>query len=111
MGAEDGEFLGEPSQRLDQGVELAAGQQLIEAAETKQDVLLDLATHPVVIHDEQIGPGTVGLRANEQIGAPVSLSWPRLGTLQSLFSAICRYFVTLGFYAGQRFPDLSAHRG
>src|ERR1022692_3043519 len=75
MGAEDAEFLGEPSQRLDQGVELAAGQQLIEAAQTKQDVLLDLATHPFVIHDEQIGPGTVGLRTNEQVGAPVSLSW------------------------------------
>ena len=74
MGAEDGEILGEPSQRLDQGVEPAAGQQLIKAAETKQDVLLDLAVHPVVIHDEQIGSGTVGLRANEQIGAPVSLS-------------------------------------
>jgi len=28
---------------------LAAGQQLIEAAETKQDVLLDLAAHPLVI--------------------------------------------------------------
>src|ERR1019366_8869205 len=47
----------------------------IEAAKTKQDVLLDLATHPFVIHDEQIGPGTVGLRTNEQVGAPVSLSW------------------------------------
>src|SRR5664279_2829476 len=75
MGAEDGEFFGESSQRLDQGVELAAGQQLIEAAETKQDVLLDLATHPLVIHDEQIGSGTVGLRTNEQVGAPVSPSW------------------------------------
>src|ERR1035441_1622816 len=73
MGAEDGEFFGESSQRLDQGVELAAGQQLIEAAETKQDVLLDLAAHPLVIHDEQIGPGTVGLRANEQVGAPMPL--------------------------------------
>jgi hypothetical protein len=74
MGAEDSEFIGEPSQRLDQRVEPAAGQQLIEAAETKQDALLDLAAHPLVIHDEQIGPGTVGLCANEQIGAPVSLS-------------------------------------
>src|SRR5665647_1709151 len=75
MGTEDGEFLGKAPQRLDQRVELAAGQQLIEAAKTKQDVLLDLATHPFVIHDEQIGPGTVGLRTNEQVGAPVSLSW------------------------------------
>ena len=76
MGAEDGEFFGEPTQRLDQGVEPAAGQQLIKAAETKQDALLDLAVHPLVIHDEQISSGTVGLRANEQVGAPVSLSWP-----------------------------------
>ena len=52
MGAEDGEFFGESSQRLDQRVEPAAGQQLIKAAETKQDALLDLAVHPLVIHDE-----------------------------------------------------------
>ena len=51
MGAENGEFFREPSQRLDQRVEPAAGQQLIEAAETKQDALLDLAVHPLVIHD------------------------------------------------------------
>ena len=75
MGAEDGELFREPRERLDQRVEPAAGQQLIEAAETKQDALLDLAVHPLVIHDEQIGPGTVGLRANKQIGAPMSLSW------------------------------------
>src|SRR5664280_2038443 len=75
LGAEDGESLGETSQRLDQRVELAAGQQLIEAAETKHDALLDLAVDPLVIHDEQISSGTVGLRANEQVGAPVSPSW------------------------------------
>ena len=75
MGAKDGEFFGEPSQRLDQGVEPTAGQQLIEAAKTKQDALLDLAVDPLVIHDEQISSGTVGLRANEQISAPMSLSW------------------------------------
>src|SRR5271157_5587377 len=74
LGAEDGELFREPRERLDQRIEPATGQQLIEAAETKQDALLDLAVHPLVIHDEQIGPGTVGLRANEQIGAPMSLS-------------------------------------
>src|ERR1035438_4242207 len=63
------------AQRLDQRVEPAAGQQFIEAAETKQDALLDLAVHPLVIHDEQIGSGTVGLRTNEQVGAPMSPSW------------------------------------
>jgi transposase len=39
-----------------------------------QDALLDLTIYPLVIHDEQISPGTVGLCANEQIGAPMSLS-------------------------------------
>ncbi len=72
MGAEDGELLREPAQRLDQRVELAAGQQLIEAAETKQDALLDLAVHPLVIDDEQIGSGTVRLRANKHAAAPTS---------------------------------------
>ena len=67
VGAEDGELFGKPTERLNQRVEPAAGQQLIEATETKHDALLDLAVHPLVIHDEQISPGTVGLRANEQI--------------------------------------------
>jgi hypothetical protein len=52
---------------------LATGQQLIKAAETMQDALLDLAIHPLVIHDEQIGSGTIGrLSANEQIDLTVS---------------------------------------
>jgi hypothetical protein len=83
MGAEDGELLGEPSQRLEKGVEPAAGQQLIEAAKAKQDALLDLAVDPLVIHDEQISSGTVGLRANEQVGAPVSPSWVTLRRITS----------------------------
>jgi hypothetical protein len=50
---------------------LATGQQLIKAAETMQDALLDLAIHPLVIHDEQICSGTIGLSANEQIDLTV----------------------------------------
>ena len=46
------------------GIKLAVGQQLIQATETKQDALLNLATDPLVVHDEQISPGTIGLRAN-----------------------------------------------
>ena len=56
MGAEHGELLGEPSQRLEQRVELSAGQQLIQATETQQNALLDLAVHPLVVDDEQIRP-------------------------------------------------------
>src|SRR5450755_3191024 len=51
MSAENGEFLREPSQGLDERVELA---------EAKQNALFDLAVDPLVIHDEQIGSGTVG---------------------------------------------------
>src|SRR5271157_4635581 len=74
VGAENGKLFRESPERLDQRVEPAAGQQFVQAAETKQDALLDLAVHPLVIDDEQISSGTVGLRANKQIGAPVSLS-------------------------------------
>ena len=71
---QDRQFLGEPSQRLHQGIEPALGQQLIEAAESEQDALLDLTLYPLVVNDEQVGAGTVGLRADEQVIAPVSLS-------------------------------------
>ena len=37
-----------------------------------------------VIHDEQISSGTVGLRTNEQIGAPVSLSWPKQKSIATI---------------------------
>ena len=76
MGAEHGEFFREPAEGLNQYVELAAGQQLIQAAETVQNTLLDLAVDPHVVDDEQVGSGTVGLRANEQIGAPMSPLFP-----------------------------------
>jgi hypothetical protein len=72
--AEDRQFLGEPPQRLHQGIQAAVGQKLIEAAESEQDALLDLTIHPLVVYDEQVGAGTVGLRADEQDIAPVSLS-------------------------------------
>jgi hypothetical protein len=71
---EDRQLLGEPPQRLHQGIESAVGQKLIEAAESEQDALLDLAIHPLVVYDEQAGAGTVGLRADEQGIVPVSLS-------------------------------------
>jgi hypothetical protein len=77
MGTEHGEFFREPAEGLNQHVELATGQQLIQAAETVQNTLLDLAADPDVIDDEQVGSGTVGLRANEQMGAPVSPLFPQ----------------------------------
>jgi len=55
---------------------LPTGEQLIETTETVQDALLYLAVYPLVIDDEQISAGTVGLGANEQLGAPMSPSYP-----------------------------------
>ena len=52
MGAEYSEFFREATQRLNQQVELAIGQQLIKATETVQNALLDLAANPHVIDDE-----------------------------------------------------------
>jgi len=65
---------------LHQGIESTVGQKLIEAAESEHDALLDLAIDPIVFHDEQVGAGTVGLRANEQEIARVSLLSTRFYT-------------------------------
>src|ERR1019366_1000979 len=78
MGAEDGEFLGEAPEGLDQGVELAAGEELVEAAHPVENALLNFAVDPDVIDDQQIGSGTVGLGADEQVSAPVSPMFPRI---------------------------------
>ena len=50
----------------------------------REYVLLDLAVQPLVIHDEQIRSRTVGLRTNEQIGAPVSLSWRKQKSIATI---------------------------
>jgi hypothetical protein len=89
MGAEDGEFLREPAQGLNQRVQLAVGQEFVKATETVQDALLHLAVDPHVIDDEEIGSGTVGLGANEQLGAPVSLPLPYLLPHYKDYSQAC----------------------
>jgi hypothetical protein len=72
MSSENGEFLREAAERVEEGINVAAGQKLIEATETMQYTLLDLTVNPMVVDDEEIGAGTVGLSANEQSAAPVS---------------------------------------
>ena len=66
MPAEEAQLFGEPRERFHQRVELAAGEELVEAAEAGQDALLHLTVGPDVIDEEQIGAGTVGLGADEQ---------------------------------------------
>ena len=53
---------------------MAAGDELIQPPETVQDPLRDLAVDPGVIHDEQIGAGTVGLSAYEQMARSCVIS-------------------------------------
>ena len=76
MRAEEAQLFGEPRERLHQRVELAAGEEFVEAAEAGQDALLHLAVGPDVIDEKQVGSGTVGLGADEQGCAPVSPSLP-----------------------------------
>src|ERR1035441_6374764 len=76
MRAEEAQLFGEPRERLHQRVELAAGEEFVEAAEAGQDALLHLAVGPDVIDGKQVGSGTVGLGADEQGCAPVSPSLP-----------------------------------
>src|ERR1035437_10163921 len=64
MGAEDSKPFREASERREHRAEPAASQQFIQAAETKQDALFDLAIHPLVLDPPQIAPGPVALRAH-----------------------------------------------
>ena len=53
---------------------MSAGHRFIESSETMQDPLLDLAVDPGIIDDEQIGAGTVGLSAYEQMACSCVIS-------------------------------------
>ena len=73
MRSENGKLLGESSERLQERIQFAVGQQLIEAPESVQDTLFDPAVNPLVVHYQQIGAGTVSLSTYEQSACPVSL--------------------------------------
>ena len=70
---ENGEFLREAAKGLEKGVQVSTGEKFIQAAEAMKHSLLDLAVNPMVVDDEEISAGTVGLSANEHGIAPVSL--------------------------------------
>lgn len=101
--AEDGELFGEPSERLEQRVDLESGQQNIQARDPEtRDTLADLAAEPsFVLDDEHISSGTAGLSADEQSGAPnvtIMITVPA-HTMASI--AFLRPNVTLCFRAGR----------
>jgi hypothetical protein len=50
--AEEAQLIGEARERLYQGVEPAAGEEFVEAAEAGQDALFHLAVSPDVIDEE-----------------------------------------------------------
>jgi hypothetical protein len=72
MSAENRQLFGEPPERVDQHIEFAGSRKFIETSEAEQYALLNLAVDALIIDDQQIGSGTVGLGANEQSGAPMS---------------------------------------
>src|SRR5450759_1990651 len=78
MSAENRQLFREPPERLDERIEFAGSQKFIETTEAEQDALLNLAVDAHIIDDQEISSGTVGLSANEQSGAPMSPSWPRI---------------------------------
>jgi len=59
---------------LEEGIQVSTGKKIIQAAEAMKHPLFDLAVNPMVVDDEEIGAGTVGLSANEHRIAPVSLA-------------------------------------
>jgi hypothetical protein len=50
---------------MEQGIELAGGEQLIEPAPTVEHALLDLALDALVLDDQQVGAVAIGLSAEE----------------------------------------------
>jgi hypothetical protein len=69
MGVEHDDFLGEPSEALDQRIELPGRPQLIESTEPMEHALDQATLDALVFHEEQVSPGAVGLRADEH-GVP-----------------------------------------
>ena len=63
MRAEEDQLFREARERLHQRVELAAGEEFVEATEAGQDAQLDLAVGPDVI-DEKLGVATLGRRSS-----------------------------------------------
>ena len=66
-------FVGEASQRLQQQVELAGVTQLIQAAQTAEDLLPHVAIDALVLHQEQVRALAVSLCAEEQASASLTL--------------------------------------
>jgi hypothetical protein len=48
---------------MEQGIDLAGGEQLIELAQTVEHALLDLALDALVLDDQQVGAVAIGLSA------------------------------------------------
>jgi hypothetical protein len=59
---------------MEQGIELAGGEQLIESAPTVEHALLDLALDALVLEDQQAGAVAVGLGAERTNRGPTLLS-------------------------------------
>ena len=73
MSAQYSVFVGEASQRLQQQVELAGVTQLIQAAQTAEDLLPQGAIDALVVHQEQVRALAVSLCAEEQASASLTL--------------------------------------
>jgi hypothetical protein len=54
---------------VEQGIELAGGEQLIEPAQAVEHALADLAVHALIFDDEQVGAVAIGLGADEHEAA------------------------------------------
>ena len=66
MGAQDGVLFREAAEGMQQCIELAGGEQLIQPTQPVKNALLDLAVDALVLDDEQVSAIAVGLSADEQ---------------------------------------------
>jgi hypothetical protein len=66
VSAEARQLFREAPEWLDERIESAAGKKFVQASEAEQHALLHFAIDPLVIREQEISAGTVGLSANEQ---------------------------------------------
>ena len=66
MGSQDRVLIREPAEGVEQGIEVAGGEQLVESAQAVEHALADLAVDAFILDDEKVGAVAIGLGADEQ---------------------------------------------
>jgi hypothetical protein len=103
MCIEDDQLVCEAPETAQQRVDLARRLQRVQAAEPMQDALDEAPVDALVLHEHQIGPVAVGLRADEHVASFRDIRiLHRIGAAQRLIASCQVNSVTLHLRTGPR---------